>query len=456
MCFSDWVLIQRLWENLDLFDMRIGLIARSGVRVKSAELAALGITLPGFVKRGKVIASLPSLGLLTVAALTPVHHEVSYIEIQDFGAFTMEPDFDLVGISSMTAQIEEAYQLADHLRSLGIQVVMGGLHVSQMPEEALEHADAVVINGAEGVWPQVIEDAEQGHLRRIYHGADEDVFAPGRYVMPRFDLLRGRQYNRVTLQTSRGCPRDCEFCGASLRIVRRFNQKPARIVLEEIREARKHVLNPFFEFADDNTFLNKTWSKELLKGLSGEGIHYFTETDASVADDAELCDLLAGSGCKQVLIGFESPRPQDLGGMDPRGWKRQQSPLCGRVIEVLQSRGVSVNGCFILGLDNHTPEIFPTILDFVRQSGLADVQFTVLTPFPGTPLYDRLKAEGRLLAERFWDSCTLFDVNYRPKRMSVDELEKGMRWLFQEAYSRKETSIRMRTFAKQKSTQRNL
>src|SRR5438552_2522818 len=130
--------------------MRIGLIAMSGVRVKSAELAALGVTLPGFIKRGKVIASLPSLGLLTVAALTPVHHEVSYIEIQDFGALTMKPDFDLVGISSMTAQIEEAYQVADHLRSLGIKVVMGGLHVSQMPDEAIEHADAVVINGAEG------------------------------------------------------------------------------------------------------------------------------------------------------------------------------------------------------------------------------------------------------------------------------------------------------------------
>ena len=117
------------------------------------------------------------------------------------------------------------------------------------------------------------------------------------------------------------------------------------------------------------------------------------------------------------------------------------------MIDTLQSRGVGVNGCFILGLDNHTPEIFPSILDFVRRSGLAEVQFTVLTPFPGTPLYHRLQAEGRLLRERFWDACTLFDVNYRPKRMTVQELEDGLRWLFQETYSRHQTSKRQRHFA---------
>lgn len=435
--------------------MRIGLIALSGVRVKSAELAALGVTLPGFIRRGEVIASLPSLGLLTVAALTPPGHDLTYLEVPDHRAQAHWPDFDLVGLSSMTAQIDEAYAIADLYRARGTRVVMGGLHASMLPDEALAHADAVVRFGAEGIWPRVVADAARGALERIYTGATNDVFTPPLYAAPRFDLLAGRDYNRVTVQTSRGCPRACEFCAASLRITSQFNQKPVDLVLAEIRAAKRHVRRPFFEFADDNTFLNKTWGKELLRALRPEGIHYFTETDASVADDPELCDLLAESGCRQVLIGFESPRAEDLGGMDPQAWKQRHAPAARRVIDTLQSRGVSVNGCFILGLDNHTPEVFPAVLDFVRSSGLAEVQYTVLTPFPGTPLYDRLHREGRLLRERFWDACTLFDVNYVPQQMAVEELEKGLRWLMTETYSREETGRRKRAFVAGRRSERD-
>ena len=426
--------------------MRIGLIAMSGVRVKSPELAALGLTLPGFVRRGKVIASLPSLGLFTVAALTPPDHEVSYLEVADLRSAPDLPDFDLVAISSMTAQIHEGYAVADYYRDRCTLVVMGGLHVSQVPQEALAHADAVVRFGAEGVWPIVVADAEEDTLQSVYNGAMDRVFSPELYVMPRFDLLATREYNRVTVQTSRGCPRACEFCAASLRITSGFNQKPVELVIAEIRAAKRHVRRPYFEFADDNTFLNTRWSKELLRALRREEIQYFTETDASVADDPELRDLLAESGCRQVLIGFESPRADDLNGIDPISWKRRQAPRYRAVIDALQSRGVSVNGCFILGLDSHTPEIFTEVLDFVRSSGLAEVQYTVLTPFPGTPLYQRLRDEGRLLQQEFWDACTLFDVNFQPKQMTVKELEDGLRWLFRETYNRDETSRRVRSF----------
>lgn len=426
--------------------MRIGLIAMSGVRVKSAELAALGVTLPGFVRRGKVIASLPSLGLLTVAALTDPKHDVSYIEVADLRSAPVFPSFDLVGISSMTAQIDEAYAMADLFRSRGTRVIMGGLHVSQLPHEALAHADSVLRFGAEGAWARVLQDMERDCLQPIYEGATNEVFRPGLYAMPRFDLLAGRQYNRVTVQTSRGCPRACEFCAASLRITSEFNQKPVDLVIAEIRAAKLHVRRPYFEFADDNTFLNHRWSKELLRALRDEAIQYFTETDVSIADDLELCDLLAESGCRQVLIGFESPRGNELAGIDPVSWKSRQAPRYRRAIDALQSRGVSVNGCFILGLDSHTPDIFPAVLDFVRSSGLAEVQYTVLTPFPGTPLFDRLQRERRLLQEKFWDSCTLFDVNFQPKQMTVSELERGLHWLFRETYNRDETSRRLRRF----------
>ena len=362
--------------------MRIGLIAMSGVRVKTEELVELGVTLPGFVRRGQVIASLPSLGLFTLAGMTPGHHELTYLEVDELPAEGELPDFDLVGISSFTARIDDAYRLADRYRSRGVRVVMGGLHVSMLPDEALEHADAVVTGGAEGAWPQLLEDAEAGTLARRYDGARNAVFADPLYTFPRYDLLRERAYNRVTVQTSRGCPRRCEFCAASLRITSRFNQKPVDRVIAEIREARRHVDEPFFEFADDNTFIDRRWSRELLRRLQREEIRYFTETDVSVAEDPELCDLLAASGCRQVLIGLESPRASDLGGLDPVDWKARQVPKMMRAIDVLQSRGVSVNGCFILGLDSHTPEIFHEVLEFVRNSGLAEVQYTVLDAVP--------------------------------------------------------------------------
>src|SRR4029453_9562525 len=147
------------------------------------------------------------------------------------------------------------------------------------------------------------------------------VFGPGLYARPRFDLLAGREYNRVTVQTSRGCPRRCEFCAAGLRITSRFQQKPVDLAIAEVGDACRRIPDPFLELADDNTFLDRGWAKEFLRALERElerqDVEFFTETDLSVAEDPELCDLLARSGCKQVLIGLESPRPADLTGMDP-------------------------------------------------------------------------------------------------------------------------------------------
>jgi radical SAM superfamily enzyme YgiQ (UPF0313 family) len=426
--------------------MKIGLIAMSGVRVRTPELAELGVTLPQFVNRGEVIASLPSLGLLTVAALTPSDVEVCYREIGELDPEAELEPFDLVGISSFSAQIDEAYALAARYREAGIPVVLGGLHVSLVPDEAAEHADAVVLYGAEGAWPQLVEDFRRGDMKPRYEGLRKGVFEPEHYVMPRFDLLAGRPYNRVTVQTSRGCPLDCEFCAASVRITSAFQQKPVELVVAELKAAQAVTERPFFELADDNTFVNKKWGKEFLRAIAPLKLEWFTETDISVADDDELLELLAESGCRQVLIGLESPGGGDLDAIDPARWKAKRADGYLAAIEKIQSYGVSVNGCFILGLDGHTPEVFDQVRDFVARSELLEVQVTVQTPFPGTPLYRRLEAEGRLLAPRFWDRCTLFDVNFEPKGMTVRELEEGVRGLFGGIYNEAEYTKRKRHY----------
>jgi radical SAM superfamily enzyme YgiQ (UPF0313 family) len=403
------------------------------------------VTLPQFVRRGEVIASLPSLGLLTVAGLTPEDIDVQYREIGKLSDDELE-DFDLVAISSFTAQIEEAYALADRYRQAGTPVVLGGIHVTLLPDEAQAHADAIVLNGAEGAWPRLIQDFRRGDLKPRYEGLRREVFADRNYSFPRFDLLQGRAYNRMTVQTSRGCPLHCEFCAASLRITDKFQQKPIPKVIQEIEAAMEFIDRPFLELADDNSFINHRWSKEFLRAMAPLGIQWFTETDVSVADDPELVDLLAKSGCQQVLIGFESPTGTALSGIDPTGFKHKRADHYLEAIDRLQSTGVTVNGCFILGLDEHTPSIFEEVRDFVDRSGLIEVQVTVQTPFPGTPLYDRLEQEGRLLRDRFWDRCTLFDVNYTPKGMTVEELEAGMRWLFEELYNEDQFLKRKRRY----------
>src|SRR5262249_48566589 len=385
-------------------------------------------------------------GLLTVAALTPPDVEVAYREVQEVDPRAPLEPFDLVGISSFTAQIDEAYDLADRYRAAGVPVVLGGLHVSLVPDEAAGHADSIVVYGAEGAWPRLVDDFRHSRLQSRYDGLRAGVFEPPNYAKPRFDLLRGRPYNRMTVQTSRGCPLDCEFCAASLRITSAFQQKPVPLVVEEIRAALGVTAHPFFEFADDNTFLNKKWGKEFLRAIAPLGLNWFTETDISVADDDELLDLLAESGCRQILVGLESPGADDLEGVDPHNWKPKRAGRYLEAIDKIQSRGVTVNGCFVLGLDNHTPEIFARVKDFVARSRLLEVQITVQTPFPGTPLYDRLAREGRLLQPRYWERCTLFDVTYQPRGMTVEQLEEGMCWLFREIYNEREYTRRKRHY----------
>ena len=267
-------------------------------------------------------------------------------------------------------------------------------------------------------------------------------------ALPRYDLLDVARYNRLPIQTTRGCPLACEFCAAS-RVLGPFRRKSIEAVVREIREVKRLWPHPFVELADDNTFVDKAWSKALVRAIASEGIHWFTESDVAVADDPELLDLLAASGCRQLLIGFESTSAESLGRIGGAEWKRARFDRYLPAIDAIQSRGISVNGCFITGTDGDTPDVFEAIPRFVETSGVADVQVTVLTPFPGTALHRRLAREGRLLRERYWDQCTLFDVTFRPKRMTVAELEDGLEHLMGTLYTPDAVARRRRGFLRQ-------
>ncbi len=427
--------------------MKLGLLAISGVRVVDQDLLDIGVNLPGFVERSEVIASLPSLGLLTLAALTPPQIDVEYVELPDAAKDQPLPgDFDAVAISSLSATILEAYQLADRYRSAGVKVILGGLHVTSCPQEAQQHADAIIVGEGEPVWPQVMRDLELGSLDAVYD-ARGTPFDLANAPIPRFDLLDVERYNRITVQTQRGCPWNCEFCAASIRLAPGFKTKPIPKVMAEIDAIKQVWEQPFIEFADDNTFANKRHGRELAKAMQTQNVKWFTETDISVADDPLLLRELKPAGCAQILIGLESPEGNELEGIELRGnWKRRKRDGYLRAIQRIQDAGVTVNGCFVLGLDTQTIESFEHMWKFIQESGLYEIQITVMTPFPGTPLYARMKQEGRLLQPEAWDTCTLFDINFQPARMSVDDLRSGLIELGEKVYNAEFTERRRRNF----------
>ncbi|MFO0841705.1 MAG: radical SAM protein [Gemmataceae bacterium] len=395
----------------------------TGFRVGEAELRELGVTSPGLADRGAAIARLPALGPLTLAGMTPPPWSCSYLdapaETEALVDRLAEEKPDLVAVSALTASAEEAYRLGARLRQRGLRCVLGGLHATACPEEAAAHFDAVVAGEGEPVWRQVLEDALEGRLHGIYR--PDQPFDLSSAPTPRYDLLGGRR-PRFTVQTQRGCPLACEFCGAS-RLLGAFREKPVERLREELAALAALGPRPVVELADDNTFAGARDPGPLLEVLGRSGARYFTEADWRVGERPDVLRGLSSSGCVQVLVGLES-----LVFRHP-GMGAKQAEL-SRMIDAclaIQEAGVAVLACFIVGADGETRASLERLTAFLLECPLADVQVTLQTPFPGTGLYRRLAKAGRLLPGRGWSHYTLFDVTYRPDAMTVPELERGFR-----------------------------
>lgn len=428
--------------------VRIAFVAMSGVRAYNPELTALGLSLPGFVERGKAIASLPSLGLLTLAALTDDRFDVDYYEVDDIADFDPLPACDVVALSSYSAQIKDAYALARRFDAAGVTTVIGGLHVTALPEEALRYCDAVVVGEGEPVWPRVLEDALSGRLAGVYRS--DGLYDLNEAPVPRYELLDPDRYNRLTVQTQRGCPWRCEFCASSWMLSPRYKLKKPSNVAREIQAMKRVWQNPFVELADDNTFVAKRRSYDLVEAIGHEGVQWFTETDVSIAHEPRLLMMMHEAGCREVLIGFETLNPRALEGLETkRNWKREQLDGYRAAVETIQEHGIAVNACFILGLDGDGLEVFEQVRQFVSDTNPFDVQITVLTAFPGTGLLARLVDEERVIERGAWEKCTLFDVNFVPRDMSVEQLEAGLVSLAADIYSQENLDRRRSAFKQQ-------
>lgn len=371
-------------------------------------------------KTGFVRLSLP-----TIAALTPEDWEV---EIHDARAKPIDYDasVDLVGITAFTAEIPSAYEIADNFRKRGVKVVMGGVHVSALPGEALEHADSVVIGEAELVWKDALRDFEWGELKTRYkaHGLCEME----EMALPRRDLLDRKMYvsGFNTVQATRGCPFDCEYCAVTAFFGNEFRVRPVDEVITEV----KSLDTKDFFFTDDNIIGRPKYAKQLFKELIPLNRTWGGQASITLAKDPELMELYAKSGGKYAFIGFESLSQKNLEKMR-KGWNSAEG--FKESIRKIHDAGIDIVASFVFGLDDDDKSVFKNTFDFIMETKLAAAQFHILTPLPGTVTYTKMEEDGRIL-ERDWAKYHTGEVVFQPKGMTIDELQNGYYWIFRETY----------------------
>ncbi len=366
---------------------------------------------------------MPTLGLLRVAGATPPDWTVTIVD-EKVEPLDFSQPADLVGITGMTPAIDRAYQIADTFRARGVPVVMGGIHVSMLPEEALRHCDAVVIGEAERLWPRVLADFRQGRMQRRYrHEAFPDLSALGR---PDWSLYQGKGYLPFhCVETSRGCPHGCDFCSVTNYFGGCYRTRPAAEVEDEIRTlppfAGRFILKNVVFFVDDNIAGKRQHARDLLARLIPYQLKWVGQASTAIAKDEELLTLCRQSGCMGLLIGFETLSADRLAAVR-KGFNHPKDYL--DAIHKLHDHGIGVSGAFVFGLDGDDAGVFDRTYEFVQKAKLESPYFSILTPYPGTGFYRRLAAEGRI-TDHDWSNYNTNNVVYRPVGMTAQQLFDG-------------------------------
>lgn len=372
-----------------------------------------------FVERILTGNPIPS-ALLTLAGCTPKEYDIKIINQR---LFWFPGDFEehgLIGITCLTNMVSDAYRLADAFRLRGSTVILGGPHVSALPDEALLHADSVVVGEAEGVWAQVLSDYENGALRPVYQGEPlEDFFTP---VFDYFMRLDARVLARSSIHIDRGCKYRCDFCARISQWLRTVQMDQVIALINRIVDShragwfRRIFSRPVIVFACDNIYSNPAYAKELFRRLIPLKVAWNANCSIDIGFDDEALRLARAAGCRGFLIGFESIHARDYAKTSAQNMRSSEDYL--RAIRNIKKHGFKITGALILGLDSYRLADYPRLLWFIMRAGFWQVILTILTPFPGSPLFERLKQENRIRSFD-WRKYSFLTCVIRPKHTSV-------------------------------------
>ena len=380
-------------------------------------------------------STFPPLSLAYVASVTPSNWDVKIID-ENFDTFEFE-DADLVGITAFTSNINRAYEIADVYKKRKIKVIIGGIHASMLPDEALQFTDAVVIGEAEGVWEKVIRDFESDKLSPKYIGPQINL--EQFKITPRRDLLHP-DYLWQPLQTSRGCPFNCYFCSVTRYLGKEYRQRSAEDVLNEL----EGIKGEYVAFVDDNLIgyspENKKRAIELFEGMIQRKLNkkWWMQASINAADDERVIELAAQAGCMFVFIGFETIRRESLKDMKKVINMKIGVENYKKVVNTLHKYGIGVLGAFIIGNDYEAPIYYKELANFMLNSGIDIVQITLLTPLPGTQLMEKMQKEDRLVYQDFpndWDKYRFSYIVYQPKGIEVDNIYIGNNYIKDRIYT---------------------
>lgn len=372
------------------------------------------------------------LAIPTLASLTPPQHEVRVFD-ENIEVIDTTWPADLVGITVRTMFAQRAYAISESFRARGVKTVLGGIHPSMCPEEALAHGDSVVIGEAEEVWHKVVQDAERGDLKRTYRAEKSADLSAA--PMPDLSCLSRKRYLLDIVQTTKGCPFHCEFCSVHAFDGQKIRSKTVEQVIREIESINvSHAMykkKTAIFFADDNIIANKSFARELFLAIKPYNINWMCQASINISRETELLQLMRSSGCGAIFIGFESTSEQNLAMMH-KGINQRYEYI--EAIRRIQSYEMLVHSSFIVGYDFDSLETFDELIDFIQESKLLVPLINILTPLPGTDLFKRLEKEGRIL-DRDWSKYDTQHVVFMPAKMSPDDLLEGYRRVVKSAYS---------------------